>query len=407
MSCLLNGLLRKKDALKSSKPKLSPKQKEKVTKNSADLAEKFKPRIISWNTTFKCNLRCSHCYLNAQEKASRKELTTKEGKDLIDQIAQIAKPILVLSGGEPLLRKDIFELSRHATDKGFRVALGSNGTLIDDGTAKELLTVGVRKVAISIDSSYPAIHNELRGVQNAWARAIEGVKACIRSGIDVQVNTTVTQQNYEDIDNIISMAQGFGVRDFHVFFLVPTGRGKKIEDISPAMYESMVRRLLKKYAGESLVVKPTCAPQFMRIARQMGVDTSRWSRGCIAGLSYCRIYPSGEVTPCPYLPIALGNVRETPFKEIWSKSEILEKMRDFDNLKRKCRACDYREVCGGCRARAYGLSSSFIDVCGGLHEPQTLAGDLFAEEPWCVYQPPSLPPDNNLNAKSTQRSEIE
>jgi AdoMet-dependent heme synthase len=345
------------------------------------------PRIISWNTTLKCNLKCNHCYLNAQDKAKTEELTTVEGKSLIDQIAKVSQPILILSGGEPLLRPDIFELASYANAKGLRTTMGTNGTLIDNAVAKKLLKVGIKKVAISIDSSSPSIHNNLRGTQDAWQKAIDGIKACIRNGVGVQVNITVTQQNYDDIDNVVSLSKGLGVRDFHVFFLVPTGRGKTISDISPAMYESMVRGILKKYSTSDLSVKPTCAPQFMRIACQMGLETNRWSRGCIAGLSYCRIYPTGEVTPCPYLPIALGNIRRQEFQEIWSHSPILEKMRDFDNLKGKCHNCSYREVCGGCRARAYGLSSNYIDVCGGLHEPHELAGDFMAEEPWCLYNP--------------------
>ncbi len=347
----------------------------------------FVPRIISWNTTFKCNLKCSHCYINAQDKPSSRELTTQEGKDLIDQIAMVSQPILILSGGEPLLREDIFELASYAASKGLRVTMGTNGTLIDDKKAKDLFNVGIKKVAISLDSSTPTIHNTLRGRQDAWQQAVEGIKACIRNGIGVQVNITVTQQNYDDIDNILTVSKGSGVRDFHVFFLVPTGRGKNLSDISPAMYERMVKQILKKYAHSDLVVKPTCAPQFMRIASQMGLETNRWSRGCIAGLSYCRIYPSGEVTPCPYLPISLGNTKHEQFKDIWFSSEVLKKLRDFDNLNGKCHSCSYRQVCGGCRARAYGLSSNYIDVCGGLHKPHALSGDFLAEEPWCLYQP--------------------
>ncbi len=347
----------------------------------------FVPKIISWNTTFRCNLKCSHCYLNAQGNSGIEELTTQEGKNLINQIVKVSKPILILSGGEPLLREDIFELVSYATAMGLRVTMGTNGTLIDDGLAEKLLNAGIRKLAISIDSSEPSIHNNLRGNQNAWLQAIEGIKACIRNGVGVQVNLTVTQQNYADIDNILTISKALGVRDFHVFFLVPTGRGKTIKDISPLMYEKMLKEILKKYSNGHLVVKPTCAPQFMRVASQMGLETNSWSRGCIAGLSYCRIYPSGEVTPCPYLPITLGNVKQKEFREIWNNSPILVKLRNFDNLKGKCRICRYREVCGGCRARAYGLSSNYIDVCGGLHQPHELQGDFLAEEPWCLYQP--------------------
>ncbi|MFQ6052835.1 MAG: radical SAM protein [Candidatus Bathyarchaeia archaeon] len=348
---------------------------------------RFLPRIISWNTTFKCNLRCAHCYMDAKERESRDELTTEEGMMLIDQIAEVSRPVLVLSGGEPLLRDDILDLARYGSRRGLRMAMGTNGTMIDDEMARAILKAGIKKVAVSIDSSGPEIHDSFRGVEGAWERAIEGVKACMRNGVGVQFNTTVTQQNFDDIDDILTMAEGLGVRDLHLFFLVPTGRGRNVEDISPVMYERMIRDVLRGYADRELEVKPTCAPQFMRIASQMGLDMSRWTRGCIAGLSYCRVYPEGEVTPCPYLPIKLGSIRETPFKEIWTNSEILKAMRNLDNLKGKCGVCEYRGICGGCRARAYGLSSSFIDSCGGLHEPRALAGDFLAEEPWCTYKP--------------------
>lgn len=372
-----------------------------MPENKQDATSVFGPRIISWNTTFRCNLKCSHCYLNAQEKIGSQELTTQEGKNLIDQIGAVSKPVLILSGGEPLLREDIFELACYATEKGFRVTMGTNGTLIDDETAQKLHDGGIRKVAVSIDSSQPPVHNALRGSPEAWSQAIEGIKAAIRNGVGVQVNTTVTQQNYADIDNILRLSKGLGVKDFHVFFLVPTGRGKTLGDISPLMYELMVKEILRKYAESDLIVKPTCAPQFMRIASQLGLETKRWSRGCIAGLSYCRIYPNGEVTPCPYLPIALGNTKQKSFREIWFESPILKELRDFDRLEGKCHVCGYREVCGGCRARAYGLSSDYIDVCGGLHQPHELSGNYLAEEPWCLYQPTQTKNDKTNNKTRT------
>lgn len=362
---------------------------EKIIKHPPDKAEsKYVPIIISWNTTFKCNLRCAHCYMDAKEREGRDELTTEEGKMLIDQISEMSKPVLVLSGGEPLLRRDIFEIAKYGTEKGLRMAMGTNGVDIDDEVAMNLQESGIKKVAISIDSSTPPIHDEFRGVKGSWAKSIEGINACMRNGVDVQFNTTVTQQNFDDIGNILSLAENLGVKDLHLFFLVPTGRGTEIEDITPSMYEEMLRKVLNDYSDKNLEVKPTCAPQYMRVADQLGLDMSRWTRGCIAGLSYCRIFPEGEVTPCPYLPIKLGNIRETPFKDIWKNSDVLNLMRDKDNLKGKCGACEYREKCGGCRARAYGLSSDFIEACGSLHEPEDLRGDFMGEEPWCPYKPP-------------------
>ena len=348
----------------------------------------FVPRLISWNMTFACNLRCPHCYMDAGERAGKRELSTEEGKTLIDQIAEVSKPILILSGGEPLLRKDVFELARYATEKGLIVAMGTNGTLITDSVARDLKSSGVKAVAVSLDSSIPERHDEFRGVKGAWKRALEGIDACIENGVGVQVNTTVTQQNYDEIDDIMALAEKHGAGMFHLFFLVPTGRGKEIKDISPEMYEQMIEGVLEKVASAkyNLNVRPVCAPQFMRIASQKGLNLDQWTRGCIAGLTYCRIYPTGEVTPCPYLPIKLGNIRETHFGEIWFGSPVLNALRNFDNLKGKCGVCEYRDICGGCRARAYGLTS-FVDVCGGLQEPEDLNGDFLAEEPWCPYIP--------------------
>jgi radical SAM protein with 4Fe4S-binding SPASM domain len=197
----------------------------------------------------------------------------------------------------------------------------------------------------------------------------------------------VTRQNLGEIDEIMSLAERLGVENFHLFFLVPTGRGAKLTDISPSMYENMIRSTFAKTAKHKLNVKPSCAPQFMRIAKDMGLDMRQWVRGCIAGLYYCRVYPNGDVTPCPYLPIRLGNVREKTFSEIWFTSAVFKNLRDVDHLKGKCGVCEYRSLCGGCRARAYGLSSDFIDFCGDLRQPAELKGDYLTEDPWCVYQP--------------------
>jgi radical SAM protein with 4Fe4S-binding SPASM domain len=354
---------------------------------TADKQEKFVPLVLSWNVTRQCNLKCPHCYINATDKKPINELTTEEAKNLIDQICEVSKPLLILSGGEPLLRSDIYELIRYGASKGLKMGLGSNGSLIDDAAAKKLKEAGIETVSISLDSHIPEQHDEFRGVKGSWEKAVSAIKALRKNGVLVQVNTTLTQQNYDQIDDIISLVESIGVENFHLFFLVPTGRGVKIADISPAKYESMIKTTFAKTARHKLNVRPSCAPQFMRIAKDMGLDMSRWIRGCIAGLYYCRVYPNGDVTPCPYLPIKLGNIREKSFKEIWFNSDMFKTMRDFDALKGKCGVCEYRVICGGCRARAYGLSSDFIDYCGDLHEPAELKGDYLTEDPWCVYQP--------------------
>ena len=346
----------------------------------------FVPLIVSWNVTRKCNLKCSHCYINATKEEFRGELTTQEAKQLMNQLSEVSKPLLVLSGGEPMLREDIYELIRYGADKGFRMGLGSNGTLIDGTAAKRLKHSGLKTVSISLDSSIPEKHDQFRGVENSWKKAVKAIKALKRNGILVQVNTTLTQQNHSEIDEIMSLAEQLGVENFHLFFLVPTGRGAKIADISPTMYENMIKTTFAKSRRHRLNVKPSCAPQFMRIAKDMGLDMRQWIRGCIAGLYYCRIFPNGDITPCPYLPVKLGNIREKTFSEIWFESNVFKDLRDSNKLRGKCGACKYRRLCGGCRARAYGLSSDFIDYCGDLHEPAELNGDYLAEDPWCVYE---------------------
>ena len=354
---------------------------------TAPQSEKYVPLVVSWNLTRKCNLKCSHCYINATTQQLKNELNTEESKNLIDQICEVSRPLLILSGGEPLLRPDVYELVRYGDSKGLKMGLGSNGSLIDAAAAKRLKDADIETVSISLDSHIPEQHDEFRGVSGSWDKAVGAIKALQENGVLVQVNTTVTQQNYNQIDDIMSLAENIGVENFHLFFLVPTGRGVKIADISPAEYENMIKTTFGTVAKHRLNVRPSCAPQFMRIAKDMGLDMSRWIRGCLAGLYYCRVYPNGDVTPCPYLPIKLGNVRETSFKDIWFHSDMFKNLRDFDALKGKCGVCEHRVVCGGCRARAYGLSSDFIDYCGDLHEPAELKGDYLTEDPWCVYQP--------------------
>ena len=343
------------------------------------------PRIISWNTTLKCNLKCSHCYINAQDSPLKTELTPLQGKQVIDQIADLGRCVLVLSGGEPLLREDIFGLAEYAVQKGLIATLGTNGTLIDKATAEQISAVGIRKVAISLDSSTPEVHDSFRGVDGAWTKAVAGIKACIGSGVDVQLNVTMSRQNYTDFDQIVNVAKGLGVKSMHLFFLVPTGRGRNLLDLSPETYEQLLQDALSRNTAE-FEIKPICAPQFMRIAKQTGTDVSRWSRGCIAGISYCRILPDGQVTPCPYLPVSVGNMMKTPLRDIWVNSDVLNALRDFSNLKGKCGKCSYNGVCGGCRARAYGLTS----YCSGASVQQAktdFAGDFLAADSWCTYNP--------------------
>jgi AdoMet-dependent heme synthase len=325
--------------------------------------------IISWNTTMECHLKCKHCYRDAGLKDSD-ELSTHEGKQLIDEIAKAGFKILVFSGGEPLLRKDIYELTTHAKAKGLRPVFGTTGTTITPEVARALIDAGAARIGISLDSAGPQIHDELRQVEGSWQGAIDGMKNCLEAGLPFQVHTTVIKQNYDEVEAITDLSITLGAAAHHVFFLVPTGRGKDIEEdaLREKEYELLLHRILKKQKEVPIELKPTCAPQFMRIARQMGLEM-RFTRGCLAGTAYCCITPTGDVHPCPYLPLKVGNVREKPFADIWRDAEMFKELRS-DQFGGKCGICNHKDICSGCRARAYYYTG----------------GDYMAEDPWCLYR---------------------
>lgn len=325
--------------------------------------------IISWNTTRECHLKCKHCYRDAGIK-DNDELSTAEGKSLIDEIARAGFKILILSGGEPLLRKDIFELCSYAKQVGIRPVFGTSGTTITPEAAVKLKESGAACMGISLDSAEPDIHDEFRQVPGAWEKALAGMENCRKAGLPFQIHTTVVEQNYHEFETITDLAVRQGAIAHHIFFLVPTGRGKDIEAdaLREKQYEQLLHRILKKQKTVDIELKPTCAPQFMRIARQMNMNM-RFSRGCLAGTAYCCITPNGDVQPCPYLPLKVGNVLDTPFSEIWKDAELFQELRT-EKFEGKCGNCNYKDVCSGCRARAYYYTG----------------GNYMAEDPWCLYR---------------------
>ncbi|NPV30375.1 MAG: putative heme d1 biosynthesis radical SAM protein NirJ2 [Firmicutes bacterium] len=324
--------------------------------------------LVSWNTTNACNLACVHCYRDAGDRV-REELDTAGGMALIDEIVQAGFKVMIFSGGEPLLRPDLYELLGHASRRGLRPVLGSNGTLITGEAARRLREAGALTVGISLDSTSPEQHDRFRGTPGAWQAAVEGMAACRREGLPFQVHTTVVEWNYEQVEELTDLAVRMGAVAHHVFFLVPAGRAVNIEEESlrAAQYERLLHRLMRKQKEVPIEVKPTCAPQFMRIAARLGLNL-RFQKGCLAGTGYCVVTPAGEVQPCAYLNIPVGNVREIPFSRIWQESPVLKRLRTED-YGGGCGVCDYRKICGGCRARAYFYY-----------------GDYMAEEPWCLYR---------------------
>jgi putative heme d1 biosynthesis radical SAM protein NirJ2 len=307
--------------------------------------------IVSWNTTNKCNLFCSHCYRDSG-KEWEEELNTNEGKKLLEEIARAGFKIIIFSGGEPLMRDDIFELIEYASSLGLRPVVGSNGTLITSSIAKKLKEAGALSVGISIDSLNPNKHNVFRGYEGAYRDTINGMKNCRDAKLRFQIHTTVMNWNKDEIIDIADFAVAMGASAYHIFFLVPTGRGLELEKemLSVKEYEDLLTRILRKQEEVSIEIKPTCAPQFIRVAKELGIDV-RFRRGCLAGVSYCIINPRGEVQPCAYFNKVVGNVRETPFDIIWRESSVLNKLRTLD-YKGSCGGCKYKNSCGGCRARA-------------------------------------------------------
>jgi len=346
------------------------------------------PRIISWNITLRCPLKCSHCYVDAGEQEADRVLSTQEAFSVIDQICEAGKPVVVLSGGEPLLRQDIYAIARYGTQQGLRMVMGTSGYLIDQKTAVKLKEAGIRAVAISLDSADPSVHDAFRGVDGVWERAVAAIGHCRTAGIAVQINMSVMRSALNEVEDVIGLGTTLGVRDYQLFFPVPTGRAMQIEPRSPEEYEELIRKILVRFRDSDLNIRPTCAPQFRRIADSLGITNPAWGRGCLAGITYCRIYANGDVTPCPYLPVSAGNVRTTSFIEIWNNSPLFTALRDPDCLTGKCGRCDFKTMCGGCRARAYRYEDTTTSLwCDGLAVPETLNAECCGEDPWCPYQP--------------------
>lgn len=326
--------------------------------------------LISWNSTNQCNLYCEHCYRDAGARLEE-ELSTAEARKMIREIRQAGFKIMIFSGGEPVMRPDIYELVSYATENGLRAVMGTNATLISPGVAQKLKKAGIMAAAVSLDSLDEGKHDTFRGFSQAFAMTREGIKNLQEAGIPVQINTTVMDWNVDEIEGLCDYAIELGAVAYHVFFLVPAGRAINIEEeaLRVQAYEKTIKRLMKKQQEVDIEIKPTCAPQFIRIAETMGMKL-RFSRGCLAGISYCIISPRGDVQPCAYLDIPLGNVREQAFDEIWKSNQLLLDLRTMD-YGGKCGICEYKLKCGGCRARAYYYSN----------------GDYMAEDEWCLFKP--------------------
>lgn len=343
-------------------------------------------RMVAWEVTRSCNLSCLHCRASAEKGPYPDEFDTAACLALLDDIASFAGPVIILTGGEPLLRPDLFELASHGTDRGLRMVLATNGTLVDERTAEKIRDSGIRRVSISLDGSDASRHDALRAVPGAFDGAMGGIDALRKAGVEFQVNTTVTRRNLSDLERILDLAVSFGAAAHHLFLLVPTGRGREMadEEISPEEYEKTLRWFLDKEDRVPVELKATCAPHAFRIRRQLGKKRKTAAahppgfirgpeltpRGCLGGITFCFISHVGTVQPCGYLEVDCGRIPERPFREIWEHSAVFGRLRNPRLYGGKCGRCEFLRVCGGCRARAYEAT-----------------GDYLAEEPLCVYEP--------------------
>ena len=367
------------------------------------------PRLIFWESTAGCNLRCIHCRrIDVADQLAPEDLTTAESKALIDQIVAFSSPIFVISGGEPLMRPDIFDIARYAAERGLRVALATNGTLIDDRMAGRIVDAGIRRVAVSLDGATAATHDAFRALPGSFDQAVRGIQRLRARGMSVQINTTVARHNVDELPDVLELTRSLGADALHIFLLVPVGCGVEIADeqmIAPQDYERVLRWFYERDREGLLELKATCAPHYFRIVRQRlaaekrelpprhtrqqaaGADKSADTRphpghadglhamtkGCLAGAAVCFISHKGEVFPCGYLPLRAGSVREEPLRAIWDGSEVFQTLRDPDRLEGKCGLCEFKRICAGCRARAYGMTGNYL-----------------GEEPFCVYEPRPL-----------------
>ncbi|MFW6054604.1 MAG: heme b synthase [Thermodesulfobacteriota bacterium] len=340
-------------------------------------------RLIAWEVTRACNLACRHCRAEACPEPFPGELSTREALELIDTFPEVGNPIIIFTGGEPLLRADVFDLVEHARSKGLKCVMAPNGTLVTPEIVRKMKTSGLERVSISLDGPDAKSHDRFRGVPGAFERSLQGIEYLRAGGLPFQINTTVTRDNLDSFRDIFNLARDLGAAAWHIFLLVPTGRGDEIREevIGATEYEQVLNWFYDFQKTTRMHLKATCAPHYFRILRQRaraeGIPVNfenfgleAVSRGCLGGIGFCFISHCGQVQPCGYLDLDCGQVREQSFPKIWAGSPRFLELRDKACYKGKCGRCEYHKVCGGCRARA-----------------QTMNNDYLAEEPLCLYEP--------------------
>jgi len=355
------------------------------------------PQVVAWEATRACRFACVHCRAEAQMERDPWELTTEEAFKLVDEIAEFSKPLFIITGGDPLLRGDVFDVVKRADERGLKVVMSPSGSHITSEVVQKMRRSGVRMVSISIDGPDRGAHDGFRKVDGAFDTAISAIRQLREGGMKFQINTTVTQHNVSQLQGIRDLTIRLGAAAWDVFMLVPTGRARVKMEISPEEYEQVLETIYRWNQTSPIPIKMTCAPHYMRLISQMeskrrkGMPQTERSvkagdpakgrraslrmggRGCMAGNGFCFISSRGEVYGCGFLPLKAGDVRVEPFRKIYQESPLFRTLRDYNSLRGRCGVCEYRVVCGGCRARALGVSKDFM-----------------GEEPYCTYRPPAF-----------------
>ncbi len=350
---------------------------------------KFEPKWIAWEITRRCNLKCVHCRSSSElEALEHPDFSFAEAKRVLDDISSYASPVVVLSGGEPLLREDVFDIAKYGGGKGLRMCLATNGTLVNEEICRKIKEADIKMVSLSLDGSTAQIHDNFRNSPGAFDATVNAAKLFKKNGIPFLINSSFTKRNQKDIVNIYKFVKSLGTTAWYMFMIVPTGRGEEImeELISVEDYEEFLEWHYEMEKNEpDMLVRPTCAPSYYRVvlqkAKEQGDEFKRrtlkfstgGSKGCLAGQLISLLDVDGNILPCSYFPMAAGNIREQSFKDIWETAPLFKDMRDFKAYKGKCGVCEYVNVCGGCRARAYAMT-----------------GDYMAEEPFCSHIPAKL-----------------
>ena len=350
------------------------------------IEEAFTPKWVAWEITGRCNLNCIHCRASAGSSSHDTDFSTEEALAFIDDIAEVAAPVLVLSGGEPLLRPDIFEIARYGTQKGFRMCVATNGTLVTNEIVEKMNDAGIKICSLSLDGSTAATHDDFRKQPGAFEATLSAAETFHRNGMQFIVNSSFTNRNKHDIEATYRLAKSIGAHAWYMFMIVPTGRGQEIMDelIGKDDYEKILEWHYRMEKDEKdMLVRPTCAPHYYRVRLQKMKEegevfqprsltfSTGGGKGCVCAQSICFIDSRGNVQPCSYFPVVAGNVKKEKFGAIWRDSKLFRSLRDFRSYKGRCGKCEYLKICGGCRARADAIMGDYLD-----------------EEPFCNHVPP-------------------